>query len=79
MEQTIEEAIQDHRLPENFVDTVEQWYRPLAQKIAENKKGNGKTLVVGVQGCQGSGKSTLSHFLKILLKQQEQQMNWIML
>lgn len=62
----LEDAIVDQRLPTDFLDTVNTWYRPIASGIAAAHKDM-ETLIVGVQGSQGSGKSTLAEFLKILL------------
>lgn len=58
------------KLPAEFMETVDNIYRPLAQAIAdragstESSKG---LLVVGINGCQGSGKSTMAIFLAELL------------
>ncbi len=75
MENEIHNLIEAHRLPASFYETVERWYLPIADDLASLAKqkattnGSGtSTLIVGVQGCQGSGKSTLSDFLKLLVK-----------
>lgn len=54
-------------LPASFADTVEHVARPLADRIA-GWKAEG-SLVVGICGSQGSGKSTLSAVLVELLKE----------
>mgnify|MGYP000317677483 CR=1 FL=1 len=53
-------------LPFDFDQTVQRWYVPLAHEIAEHHDGG--TLVIGIQGSQGSGKSTFALFLKHLLE-----------
>lgn len=68
----IQQAIDDQDLPKNFIDTVNRWYRPISDGIARVYAKGTTTITVGVQGCQGSGKSTLSEFLKILLKSDHQ-------
>jgi D-glycerate 3-kinase len=58
--------IANERLPADFAETVEHIYRPLADKLAA--KARLKTpLLVAVNGAQGTGKSTLSAFLSLLL------------
>ncbi len=65
------EAIKAHRLPSNFLTTVEQFYWPLAQSLKQNINKTKPTLI-GVQGSQGSGKSTCASFLKLLLESEYQ-------
>ena len=59
-------------LSEPFKDKVGQlnnFYLPISQMIYKNFLKNNKTLVIGLAGGQGSGKSTISNILKILLKE----------
>lgn len=78
MENAIHDLIDEHRLPPEFYETVERWYIPIADDIAglaklsvgnseQNETSKHNTIVLGVQGCQGSGKSTLSDFIKLLV------------
>lgn len=60
----IQSLIASERLPENYSDMVTQWWRPLAHQIAQWRKDVGRPLVIGVNGAQGSGKSTLCRFLE---------------
>lgn len=58
-------------LPAESMETVDNIYRPLAQAIADraSSTAHGKrVLVVGINGCQGSGKSTMALFLAELLQ-----------
>jgi len=64
----LQSAIQSHQLPEDFIATVERFYYPIARDIARRAMDANTTLLIGVQGCQGSGKSTLSDFLKLILE-----------
>ncbi len=60
----ISDFIEEHQLPDSFNHLVEQFYQPLAQRIhAKFQQGN-KPLFVGINGCQGSGKSTLSAYIQ---------------
>ena len=70
----IEQAIIDHRLPSDFNITVSNYYSPLASKLNHNITQLAKSLktvrpqFIGIQGSQGSGKSTCADFLKIILE-----------
>ncbi|MFL0800022.1 MAG: phosphoribulokinase [Agarilytica sp.] len=70
MKHVLEKTIAQHKLPTSFLSTIERWYMPIAEDIAHRAGARTETLIVGVQGCQGSGKSTLSVFLQQLLEQQ---------
>ncbi|MFT6267616.1 MAG: D-glycerate 3-kinase [Alphaproteobacteria bacterium] len=39
------------------------WFIPLANKLIQHQNSAGRPIVVGINGCQGSGKSTLSALL----------------
>ena len=58
-------AMQGHRLPENSAENLAKVYLPLARWIAARKLK--ETLIVGINGAQGSGKSTLCDFLRLIL------------
>lgn len=55
--------LKNHNLPDEFINTAESFYIPLAEKIRRYKKTYRPVLFIGVNGCQGSGKSTLTAFL----------------
>ena len=59
-------------LSEPFRDKIGQlnnFYLPISQMIYKNYLKNKKTQVIGLAGGQGSGKSTISNILKIILKE----------
>ena len=60
--------IKQHRLPEAFIDTIAEHYLPLAQWINAHRPAN-RSWIIGLNGAQGTGKSTLSGVLKIILEQ----------
>ncbi|BBM00645.1 kinase [Microbulbifer sp. GL-2] len=62
----IENFIRLHQLPTEFHSEVQQYYLPLALWLQE-KYVPGQTLVVGVSGGQGTGKSTLTDFIRLIL------------
>ncbi|WP_299941229.1 phosphoribulokinase [uncultured Microbulbifer sp.] len=62
----IEGFIRQHQLPAAFYGVIRDYYLPLALWLQERHRP-GKTLVVGISGGQGTGKSTLTDFLQIVL------------
>lgn len=59
----------EHRLPESFEKTALEHFVPLAESLfhaAQSKTG--QPLFVGIHGCQGSGKSTLTDLLLFLFE-----------
>lgn len=68
MSEAIEAAIAAERLPASYRAVVEEHWVPLATRIA--REASARTpLIVGINGAQGSGKSTVCRFLEILLRQ----------
>jgi D-glycerate 3-kinase len=59
------EEIAQRSLPADFIETIERCYFPLAQQIQRQKQS--ETLLVSFNGAQGSGKSTLTVFLRLIL------------
>lgn len=62
--------IEKMRLPEDFYDIIQNVYMPLAAHIVS--KLQGETLLVSISGAQGTGKSTLTSFLKDILESELQ-------
>ena len=59
-------------LSEPFRDKIGQlnnFYLPIGEMINKNFLINKKTKIIGLTGGQGSGKSTISNILKIILKE----------
>jgi D-glycerate 3-kinase len=56
--------INKNKLSDDFSKTAEGYFIPLAEEIKTHQMGAGGTYFVGINGSQGSGKSTLSEFLK---------------
>ena len=61
--------ITQERLPEHFTATVERYFLPLAARIAHKARVLNAPLLVGINGAQGTGKSTLALFLRHLLSE----------
>jgi D-glycerate 3-kinase len=57
-------------LPGSYRQMVDVIHRPAAERIARRRKELGRPIVAGLCGTQGSGKSTMAAFLKVLLEAQ---------
>lgn len=66
-EYKLQQLIQSEALPSVFIDTVNLCYKPLARALMVRQQQQGKPLIVGINGAQGTGKSTLSAFLTLIL------------
>ena len=55
--------IKHHKLPETFKLTAKEHYQPLAEQIFSRFTQHDGAFFVGINGCQGSGKSTLTDYL----------------
>jgi D-glycerate 3-kinase len=56
--------INKNKLSEDFIKIAEEHFIPLAEEIRTHQTSAKNTYFVGINGSQGSGKSTLSEFLK---------------
>lgn len=70
MSTAIERLIVAENLPAEYRAIVDEHWRPLSEDIAERYQG--RPLVVGINGSQGSGKTTLCRFLEALLLEHNQ-------
>ena len=59
--------IVDLALPGDYAEVVEGHWSPLADEIARTAREKNRRIVVGINGAQGSGKTTLCRFLEPLL------------
>lgn len=70
LDERITDLIRQEGLPDSFRDTVYTHYLPLTRDILVQQQSLGRTLMVGVNGAQGTGKSTLALFIQQLLNLQ---------
>jgi D-glycerate 3-kinase len=56
-----------HRLPESFRRTADKFYLPVVDWLASRREA-GSTFLLGINGAQGTGKSTLADFVKLALE-----------
>ena len=52
-----------HQLPPAYLDSALKWFAPVGELLREHQSGASGPILVGVNGCQGSGKSTLCDYL----------------
>ncbi len=65
----LKEMLAMHRLPDAYLETARRWFDPLAERLAgQYQKQVGQPLLIGINGSQGSGKSTLSEYLRLVLQ-----------
>ena len=64
----IEEFISAHRLPDKFFKLIENHYSHLAEWLMK-KRQPGRTFSLGINGAQGTGKTTLAAYLQLALEQ----------
>jgi D-glycerate 3-kinase len=56
-----------HQLPSSYAEIAQKWFTPLCEQLLKHQHGANKPFVVGINGCQGSGKSTLTSFIETFL------------
>ena len=70
----IDDFISKHHLPESFREVAINHYLPLCQQVkswrAEKKTTSNEPLVLGINGAQGTGKSTLADFIAEVLTEE---------
>ena len=64
----IDHYIEEQQLPASFRALVDDYLAPLCRHVADVHRGKQHPLVLGVNGAQGSGKSTACLFLKLLFE-----------
>jgi D-glycerate 3-kinase len=67
LEQTVSALIQQEGLPDSYAETVDKTILPLADRICALHDTEKQPIVVGIHGAQGTGKSTLTLFLREIL------------
>ncbi len=53
-----------HRLSPGYLEHAQKWFAPLAARIAVHHDGANRALLVGINGSQGSGKTTVCDYLR---------------
>ena len=52
-----------HRLGTAYLDVALKWFTPLSSALAEHQNSANRPILVALNGCQGSGKTTITDFL----------------
>lgn len=61
----LEHFIRQHRLPDAYADSARRFFLPFADWVEQRVAANaGRTLVLGVNGAQGTGKSTVAELIR---------------
>lgn len=68
-ETLIKKLVAAQSLPSQFMTSAQQWYLPLCKHLVSLKNKKNSTLYVSINGCQGSGKSTMAMFIEHILSQ----------
>jgi len=55
------------QLPSSYAEIAQKWFIPLCERLLKHQEGAAKPFIVGINGCQGSGKSTLTSFIEAFL------------
>jgi D-glycerate 3-kinase len=64
----LDEFLTRYRLPDSFASIINEFYIPLARWLYARMTESGPgTFVLGINGAQGTGKTTLSNFLSAFL------------
>jgi D-glycerate 3-kinase len=63
----LQSLLEQERLPADYLGQVNQWLRPLSAWLTEQSQARPVPLLVGLNGAQGTGKTTTARFLEILL------------
>lgn len=71
-QQAVNEEVVNRRLPAEFLQNNLHFYYQVCEAIAAKKQQHTAPMMVSFNGAQGSGKSTITAFLKLLLKHQFQ-------
>lgn len=74
----LEQHISNEKLPDDFIQTVKNYFWPIVCDVVEEfdatagslKSGINKPYFLGIQGTQGSGKSTFASFIKRILEEE---------
>ena len=67
VQSTIATLIRQEHLPDDFADTVTEYFYPLAIRLRDLQIQCEEPVIIGINGAQGTGKSTLALFLEVLL------------
>lgn len=62
--------LKKHNLPDSYLETARRWFDPLIAYLSDQSGLDKPPRVIGINGCQGSGKSTLGDYLCTMISEQ---------
>ncbi len=65
---TLTQEINNQSLPNYFLDSIQQWLVPIANTINTAYLNKKAPIIISFNGAQGSGKSTITRFISLILK-----------
>lgn len=69
--QLVQQFLQTERLPDSYGEDVQRWYLPFIQSLqAEITASQAGPLLLGINGAQGTGKTTFSNLIHSFLEQE---------
>ena len=66
----LSQFLQEHQLGRGYTQQTADYFAPLARELVNLHQNKKQTIIVGINGAQGSGKSTLSELLVELFEKQ---------
>ncbi len=61
---SLDAMLSEHQLPPAYLDSALKWFAPVADALAQHQKSAATPVLVGINGSQGSGKSTACDYLR---------------
>lgn len=69
LQDALDQFVAREGLPADYAVTVSRWFLPLAEDVLKLVARSRQAPIVGVSGCQGSGKTTLASLLVLLVRE----------
>lgn len=69
---TTSNFLERHKLSDAYAHQAQRFFDPLCSQLIQHQQQAGRPIIVGINGCQGSGKTTLADYLVMQLQAQGQ-------
>ncbi|PCJ26831.1 MAG: kinase, partial [SAR86 cluster bacterium] len=67
-QQLISNFVKQEALPQSYTEDSRQWFLPLVDEIEKRLKAASESpIIIGINGAQGTGKSTLAKLISLVL------------